>query len=186
ALAVELAILAPQRVRGLILDGVPLFDDDQELVDSVLHEYFADLTPDRHGSHLVRAWHVTRDMALWWPWFNQAAAGRRTADPYPAQMLQRVTADLMRSLPGYDVAYRAAWLWPGTERLPLVTQPTLAGSSPADPLRAMTPRALGLLRGAREATFPLLLDQAGPAKLAATITEFTTAIDQPSRKGSRT
>jgi pimeloyl-ACP methyl ester carboxylesterase len=171
-LAVELAIAAPHRVRSLALDGIPLFDDDPVLVSAVLAEYFVDLTPDRHGSHLVRAWNVTLDMALWWPWFRQDVDSIRDGEPYPAAMLQRVTADMLRSLPAYDVSYRAAWTWRGSERLPLVTQPVLVGSSPTDPLRAMTPRAMARLRNARETTFP----PAGPDRadsLARCLAQFT-------------
>lgn len=171
-LAVELAIAEPRRVRSLVLDGVPLFDDDPALVSAVLAEYFVDLNPDRHGSHLVRAWNVTRDMALWWPWFRQEVDAIRDVEPYPDPTLQRVTADMLRSLPGYDISYRAAWTWRGTERLPLVTQPVLVGSGPNDPLRAMTPRATALLRAGRQTPFPA----PGPAsadELARRIGEFT-------------
>jgi pimeloyl-ACP methyl ester carboxylesterase len=153
-LAAELAVAAPGRVRSLVLDGVPLFDDDPALVAAVLAGYFPDLTPDRHGSHLVRAWNMTRDMALWWPWFQQDPDSIRDGEPYPEATLERVTADLLHSLPAYDISYRAAWTWPGTQRLPLVTQPVLVGSSPSDPLLAMTPRAVALLNDARETTFP--------------------------------
>ncbi len=153
-LAVELAIAAPGRVRSLVLDGVPLFDDDPALVTAVLAQYFPDLTPDRHGSHLVRAWNMTRDMALWWPWFQQDVDGIRDGEPYPEATVERVNADMLHSLPAYDTSYRAAWTWQGTQRLPLVTQPVLVGSSPADPLRAMTSRALALLNDGHETTFP--------------------------------
>jgi pimeloyl-ACP methyl ester carboxylesterase len=172
-LAVELALAAPRRVRSLILDGVPLFDDDPALVSSVLEEYFVDLTPDRHGSHLVRAWNVTWDMALWWPWFRQQPDSIRDVDAYPAGMIQRTTADLLRSLPDYEVSYRAAWTWRCSERLPLVTQPVLVGSSPTDPLRAMTPRAAALLRNARETEFPPPQSPAGVDRLARHICDFT-------------
>jgi hypothetical protein len=93
-------------------------------------------------------------MALWWPWFRQDVEGIRDGEPYPPVVLERVTADMLHSLPAYDISYRAAWTWRGSERLPLVTQPVLVGSSPTDPLRAMTSRAVALLRDGRESAFP--------------------------------
>ena len=166
-LGVELAIAAPSRVRCLVLNGVPLFDDDPELVAAVLDRYFVDLTPDEHGSHLVRAWHVNRDTGLWWPWFDHRTEAIRDVEPYPAEAVHRVTADLMFALPAYAVAYRAGWTWPATRRLPLVKQSTLVGAAPTDPLGSMTPRALSLLPRATAASF------GGPERIAATIRAFT-------------
>lgn len=163
-LAVELAIAAPDRVQSLVLDGVPLFDDDPHLVESVLAHLFTDLTPDSHGSHLRRAWGATADMALWWPHYNHTIGGIRGVDGYPPEFVHRATLDMLRSAPYYHRYYRAAWTWPATERLPLVTRPALVGSTPTDPLRAMTPTAMALLPDAQEAWFePLGL----PSSIAA-------------------
>ncbi|WP_256839399.1 alpha/beta fold hydrolase [Ornithinimicrobium faecis] len=144
-LATELAILAPDRVVALVLDGVPLFDDDPDLVASVMEHYFVDLTPDTHGSHIRRAWGATADMALWWPWFNHTVQGVRSTSPYAPEFLHGVVLDMLRSAPHYYRSYTAAWQWPATQRLPLLTQAVLVGSTPTDPLAAMTPRSLALL-----------------------------------------
>ncbi|MGW5158191.1 alpha/beta fold hydrolase [Nonomuraea wenchangensis] len=153
AMAVELAVAAPDRVGALVLDGVPLFDDQPELVASVMTNYFVDLTPDTHGSHLRRAWGASADMALWWPWFNHTPDGVRDVDAYRPEFLHRVVLDMLRSAPHYHRYYRAAWQWPCTERLPLVKRPVLVGSTLTDPLASMTPTALRLLRDATETTF---------------------------------
>ncbi|MEO6020364.1 MAG: aldolase/citrate lyase family protein [Knoellia sp.] len=153
-LAAELAIAEPDRVGAVVLDGVPLFDDDPDLVQSVLANYFVDLGPDTQGSQLRRAWVSSADMALWWPWFNHTTDGARMTEPYSVEMLDGVVVDMLRSAPHYDRSYRAAWGWRGSERLPLVTQPVLIGSTLSDPLAAMTPTALRLLpHGAKEAVF---------------------------------
>jgi pimeloyl-ACP methyl ester carboxylesterase len=152
-LAVELAIAAPERVRSLVLEGVPLFDDDPTLVASVLEEYFVDLAPDRHGSHLVRAWNMVRDSALWWPWFRQRPDSERTTELLKEEVVQDRTEDLLGSLPYYWVAYRAAWTWRSTERLPLVRQDALVGSTPTDSLNRTTSRTLALMPTARGVSF---------------------------------
>jgi hypothetical protein len=80
-------------------------------------------------------------------------------------VVHRVTADMLRSVPTYSIAYRAAFTWLATQRLPLVTRPALVGSTPTDPLRPATLRSLALLPDARWATFTA-------ADLASQITAF--------------
>ncbi len=171
-LAVELAIAAPDRVESLVLDGVPLFDDDPELVASVLANYFTDLTPDSHGSHLRRAWAATADMALWWPHYNHTVDGIREVNGYLPDFVHRATLDMLRSAPYYYRYYRAAWTWPATQRLPLVTRPVLVGSTPTDPLRAMTPTALALLPVATEVVFEPLGEASSAPANARIIADF--------------
>ena len=145
ALAAEFAIVAPDRVGAVVLDGVPLFDDDPELVRSVMAHYFIDLTPDTHGSHIRRAWGASADMALWWPWFNHTVDGIRTVNAYATDFLHGVVVDMLRSAPYYYRFYQAGWRWLATDRLPLVRRPVMVGSTLTDPLAPMTPRALALL-----------------------------------------
>ncbi|GAA0949572.1 alpha/beta hydrolase [Actinocorallia libanotica] len=175
-LAVELAIAAPDRVGALVLDGVPLFDDQPELVASILADYFVDLTPDPHGSHLRRAWGVSADMALWWPWFRHTADGVRDVDPYRPEFLHRVTLDMLRSAPHYHRYYRAGWQWPCTRRLPLVRRPALVGSTRTDPLAPMTPTALRLLDGAAETVFAPLGAPGSPEANAALLARYLDAV----------
>ncbi|GII86150.1 hypothetical protein Ssi03_41400 [Sphaerisporangium siamense] len=174
-LAVELAVAAPERVGALVLDGVPLFDDRPELVASVMANYFVDLTPDTHGSHLRRAWGASADMALWWPWFEHTPAGIRDVDAYRPEFLQRVVLDMLRSAPHYHRYYRAAWQWPCSARLPLVRRPVLVGSTRTDPLAPMTPVALRLLGDAgnvAETTFAPLGALGSPEANAALIARY--------------
>lgn len=153
-LAAELGITEPGRIGAVVLDGVPLFDDDPDLVEAVLESYFVDLVPDTHGSQLRRAWVSSADMGLWWPWFNHTTGGARATEPYSAEMLSGMVADMLRSAPHYDRSYRAAWGWQGSQRLPLLTRPVLIGTTLTDPLAAMTPTALRLLPpGASEVVF---------------------------------
>jgi hypothetical protein len=162
------------------LDGVPLFDDQPDLVASVLERYFADITPDTHGCHVRRAWSMTMDMALWWPWFNHTSGGIRDVDAYRPEVAHRVVLDMLRSAPHYDRFYRAGWSWACTRRLPLVRQPVLVGSTATDPLAAMTPAAHRLLGGrATEVVFaPLGRDGSAEAN-AGLIAEFLDRHDGP-------
>ncbi|MGL4541260.1 MAG: alpha/beta hydrolase, partial [Polymorphobacter sp.] len=42
------------------------------------------LTPDRHGSHLTRAWNIVRAGHFFWPWFDACAAN---AIPFDARAI---------------------------------------------------------------------------------------------------
>ncbi|MEO7132109.1 MAG: alpha/beta hydrolase [Dermatophilaceae bacterium] len=172
-LAAELAITEPDRVGAVVLDGVPLFDDDPDLVESVLAHYFVDLRPDTHGSQLRRAWVSSADMGLWWPWFNHTTGGARATQPYAAEMLSSMVTDMLRSAPHYDRSYRAAWGWRGSERLPLLRRPVLIGTTLTDPLAAMTPTALRLMPpGATETVFHPLGAAGSTAGNAQIIADF--------------
>jgi pimeloyl-ACP methyl ester carboxylesterase len=73
--AVELANVVPTRVKSLVLDAPLCLTPDQrtqwtpkwlEGVDPV--------SPTWDGTHLLRIWHMRRDMGLWWPWFAKHMA----------------------------------------------------------------------------------------------------------------
>lgn len=177
-LAAELAILAPERIGAVVLDGVPLFDDQPELVAAVMDHYFVDLVPDTHGSHIRRAWGATWDMALWWPWFNQTAEGIRDVDAYAPAFIHGVVLDMLRSAPHYYRSYQAAWLWQCTQRLLLVRRPVLVGSTRTDPLAPMTAKAMALLGDrATEAVFHPLSAAQSVEDNAELIATYLDAVD---------
>lgn len=152
-IAAELAIAEPARVGNVVFDGMPLFDDRPELVRSVMEHYFLDLTPDMHGSHILRAWGMQTDLFLWWPWYQQDPAAARTNEPAPVAKTHHGVVDMLRSVPQYTVCYRAAWTWECTQRIGHVAQRSLVGTIPIDSLRAMTPRSLELMPNATDTLF---------------------------------
>jgi pimeloyl-ACP methyl ester carboxylesterase len=54
----QLAVTYPQRVRRLVLDGIPLFAEDFR--QRLLANYAPKVTPDDHGGHLSWAWNFVR------------------------------------------------------------------------------------------------------------------------------
>ncbi len=171
-LAAELAIAAPSRVASVVLDGVPLFDDNPTMVDQALANYFIDLHPDAFGSHIRRAWGTNVNTGLWWPHYNHTVEGVRTSDAYPAELVHGMTLDMLRSAPHYARYYRAAWTWKATSRLPLIPHRTLVGTTPTDPLAAMTPTALALLPAGQEGHFAPFGREDSIPVTARTITDF--------------
>ena len=54
------------------------------------------VTPAWNGEHLIRAWHMRRDMELWWPWYDRRRENARKVEPRidPA----RLTVELRESM----------------------------------------------------------------------------------------
>lgn len=52
-----------------------------DLAERYAAEALPDLTPDRHGAYLQRAWNMVRARRFFWPWFAAAAANATPFDP---------------------------------------------------------------------------------------------------------
>ena len=73
----------------------PLPKGDPELL-------YPDLTPDRYGAYLTRAWAISRAEALFEPWYEVGAATARTIDParVTPEALALATRDRLRATAG--------------------------------------------------------------------------------------
>lgn len=91
---------------GLLLDGIALGDDAER--EEKLREYTPSLAPEWHGGHLLASWHQLRAVEVFWPWYRQTVAPARL-DAVDIELLHRDTVDLLRSVPDYGLAYRAAF-----------------------------------------------------------------------------
>ena len=131
-IAMEMAIAQPERFGAMILDAVPLLDP-AETAD-ILENYLPPIVPDVHGTHLLAAWHMRRDMFLYWPWYNRKGSAVRPMSLPDVQTFHAWTIGLLRSGTTYDRSYRAAFEYATAERLPLLTLPTLLRSGPTDML----------------------------------------------------
>jgi hypothetical protein len=81
---------ADQTGRTVALPALPIGDPDQ---------LYPDLTPDRFGSHLTRAWGIARARALFDPWYAANAVNALPVDPdrlSPAA-LAAATLDILRA-----------------------------------------------------------------------------------------
>jgi pimeloyl-ACP methyl ester carboxylesterase len=142
-IAAELAVLAPHRVRRVVLEGVGLFEP-AEAADLAAH-YVPLIEPDQDGLHLLRVHNFCRDQILFWPWFERTAAARRITGLPPAGDLHVWVMEVLKGLAGFPLGYRAAFAYDMAGRLPCVTQPALCISNPGDTLAAHSQRAVGLL-----------------------------------------
>jgi len=169
-IGLELALRYPRRVRALAMDGIALFD--AAFRAEIVPRYLLPLEPEQHGLHLVRAWHMSRDMILFWPWCNQTAAGVRPTAPPPPPTLHELALDLMQSGATYAHAYRAAFAYPLNERLPLTKLPVLFTDTAGDPLGSRLEEGRRLCPTARVAQVGSVRTASGRAEVAAALRTF--------------
>ncbi len=149
SIAVELAILAPDRVCGLVLDGIGLFSEAER--QNYLANYARPFAPDMIGSQFLRAFMFCRDQYLFWPWFETKAANRREGGLPGAESLHDWVLEVCKSLTTYHLSYQAAFRHRPEDRLPRVSQPVLLLAANNDPLLDHTREGAALtLRGRLE------------------------------------
>lgn len=151
-IAAEMAIAAPDRIRHLVLDGIPQFDDAER--DAFLRDYAHPFRPDLDGAYLTRAFQFCRDQYLFFPWYARDAAHRRDGGLPPPAALHHWVLEVLKASGTYHLGYRAAFAYPGAERARLITQPILALAAADDPLRDATAAAVAGMPLARFAGLP--------------------------------
>ncbi len=144
----QLAVTNPQRVRRLVLDGIPLFTE--EFRQRLLANYAPRVAPDDHGGHLSWAWNFVRDQSLFWPYFDRQPANR-LANPVaaPAHLHLGVT-DVLKALGTYHIAYRAAFMQDLRPLLPQLKCPVMIMASERDPLSIYLDDAAALVPNANK------------------------------------
>ena len=158
--AVALAAREPQRVRRIALDGLPMVRSrDRRLY---ARNYCPPIAPDRHGAYLLLAWQQLREHEASWPWFDRSADAARRHDPeLDPSRLQVLLLDVLKQLPSYGDAARAALEAAVREILTGVRQPVLLFDVAGDVRYAGTRRAARRLADAK--VVPRPVDLAGRA-----------------------
>lgn len=166
AFAIALAANRPAQVRRLVLDAVPWLRGRDR--GPYKRQYCPPLEQDRHGAYLLRAWRQLSDAEVSWPWFDRSPSAARIRDPeVDAGQRHAVLVDVMKQLPSYGDAARAALEAALREILQAVRQPVLLLNDPRDARYAGTGRVQRRLQDARLATRP-----ADVAERSAVIRDF--------------
>jgi pimeloyl-ACP methyl ester carboxylesterase len=131
-IALEAAILAPDRVGRVILEAPPLLSP--AFTADLLANYFPELRPDKWGLYLQLAWNMRRDMFLFWPWYRAERSAARPLAVPDADFLHDWTVGLLTSGATYHRSYRAAFEYDTRARLPLLKTPALICAGPSDML----------------------------------------------------
>lgn len=130
-IAVEMAIAAPERVCGLVLEGL-LWLDERERED-YLREYAPPMPPDSWGTQVFQALQWLRDQAWFFPHFRKDAEHNLGAGALPAELLHLLLIDLLKAGPGYRLAYQAVFRQRLEQRLPKIGCPVLLLQDSGDP-----------------------------------------------------
>lgn len=133
-IAAEFARLYPQRVTIAALDGYVVLTDAERA--AFLSDYFVRMPPQADGSHMTWCWSRIRDQLIFFPWHRKAADARMALDVPPATALQNNVLDLLRAHDLGTPAYRAAFQYPGAERIKDAVAPTWLLNFPADVISA--------------------------------------------------
>lgn len=147
ALAVEVALLAPELVGRVILDGIPLFTPEKAA--ELIERYAPAIAPDHNGTHLLWAHNFCRDQILFYPWYDKSQAAARGNGLPPPEDLHVWVLEVIKGLEGIPKAYRAAFRYPSAERISQLTHQVLCLAPKGDSLFEATRRAVALIPNGR-------------------------------------
>lgn len=123
-IAVEWAILNPDRVKRVVLDQVAILSADERA--EFLEQYAPPKRPDEMGTQFYWAWQFMRDQMLFAPHYKKSAQTLHQSGVFDADTLHMLTMDLLRALETYHLSYRAVFAQDLAARLPHVAVPVLA------------------------------------------------------------
>lgn len=175
AIAAELAILAPDRIGGVVLDGIHAPDETER--KTFLARYAFPFEPDLDGAYMLRAFQFCRDQYIFFPWYDRTiAAQRRGGLPRP-QDLHNWVVEVLKSAQTYHLSYRAAFRWRALDRLPLMPQPALVLAGENDPLFDHTETAAGVIADGRFIGLGRLDSPEFPTQRAEAILSFLASME---------
>ncbi|WP_203556933.1 alpha/beta hydrolase [Bacillus sp. B15-48] len=156
SVAVEMAYQAPYRVKKLILNGVPLFQEDERLK---LHQNLKAFELEESGGHFQQ----------WWDFFQQKW-GKQTSKVVNHDAVM----DVMKAGTTYDWGYREAFDYDPEPALRKLKQPIFLLISKEDPLLSKNKLVRQMLQHPEEVVVdvPYHLAQTAPDETAKLVVEF--------------
>lgn len=152
AIAAELAILAPDRIRRVVIDGVMVLTP--EMRAAVLARYALPFPADLDGAYLIRVFQFCRDQYLFYPWYDRTRKGQRSGSLPAPRDLHNWVVEVLKANESYHLNYQAAFRWEAPARLPLLTHPTLLLAAENDPLVESTRDVASVVPGGRYVALP--------------------------------
>ena len=134
--ALEVARRHPERVANLVLDGLPLLQDDQR--EDLTERFCSDFAPSWDGTHIAAIWWWCREQSLFGPWYRPSEATRLDVDEPAPGVLQRRAVDVLRAGAGYAVGLRAAFASAAVESLGRGGVPYTLVTAAGDPFGAQS------------------------------------------------
>ncbi len=152
AIAAELAILIPGRIRRVVLDGVQVLTPEAR--EEIMARYAFPFPADLDGAYLMRVFQFCRDQYLFYPWYDRTRQGQRRGGLPKPNDLHNWVVEVLKANETYHLNYRAAFQWEALTRLPMVTLPTLVIAAANDPLAEETSQAAKALPDGRFVALP--------------------------------
>ena len=133
SIALELATRHPQRVTGIVVDGLAVFTDEENA--AILPQYFQKFPLDPLGGHYSSIWTRFRDQATWFPWFARDPAAINENDLTSPGVTNRWMSMYFDAQETYTPAYRAAMTYQnGPERVSGLRVPAVFTATESDML----------------------------------------------------
>ncbi|WBQ11182.1 alpha/beta hydrolase [Hyphomonadaceae bacterium ML37] len=145
--AMAAALLAPERVSALALDGYAVWTAQER--EDLLARYCVVYPPVWNGSHLAQIWARLEAQLVFFPWYDTRPEARMALPPTPMETRLRRLRDWLTAHEHYPAPYRAAFKAVGEDGPERVAVPTLIGAMDRDPLSAHLDRLLALEPGVR-------------------------------------
>ena len=134
AIAAELAARQASVVRAVMLDGFPIFNEQERA--GWFGDFIPTLIPDKHGGHFVSVWTRARDQSVWFPWSYKKPDHLLGQGVASVTRIQATVMSIMRCGRTYLPAFESAVFYgpraPGT--LARISQPTMIACAKGDPL----------------------------------------------------
>lgn len=152
-LAVQMCAQDPSSIGKLILDRPEL--PGAELRARLVENAAPTIDARWDGTHFLTAWHMLRDAALFWPWYNATAEGMRDIEPdvEPVALQARLLAWL-KGRQTYGDYMRAAYQTDAAALMSNIEHPTLIIATAGDSLEAHAESAAEILANAQLTTHP--------------------------------
>ncbi|MGX6648785.1 alpha/beta fold hydrolase [Maricaulaceae bacterium MS644] len=149
--AMSAALLAPERVAALALDGYAVWTPQER--DDLLARYCVVHTPVWDGSHLARIWARLEEQLIFFPWNTPRLDARMDLAPTPIEVRLRRLRDWLTAWESYPAPYRAAFNRDGHVGPDRTGVPTLLGAQARDPLSTHLVRLSDLSGAVRVASW---------------------------------
>ena len=145
-IAIELALLRPEQVGRIILDGLSIFSAE-EVAEYTLR-YALPMEVRGDGSQLIWGWNLMHDMTYWFPWFKQTPEFALQSLRFNSARFHAAFLEFLKGARTYHLPYKASFAHPTSARLTLLRQPVLLCAGPRDVLLSHLPAASAALPSA--------------------------------------
>lgn len=132
SICAEFAMRYPERTSIALLDGYPIYTEDERT--RRLNTYFPNMEKTWDGLHLMWLWYRYREQNLFWPWNISGKVTRANCSVPPPEHIHRGVVDILDVWMGYVEPYAAAFRYLAEEPIPHLRVPTAFLAYPDDSL----------------------------------------------------